>query len=232
MPLLNQLVCFQWLMSGTPSLFYFQRLLDPCRHVSYVRRPQETHQSPENYQPLADWRVRFKLCFAQMNDSCRLSICLLCWAFQSFPNPALLPVVPWQEALLLTILWTHSTTFVFVSSTESPFYWILPILTPSCPKAIITFFFSLPGQSPSSACMHAKLLQSCLSLLQLKDHSPPGSSVSELHQVNQWNLCCHGLCSRRKEDCVWYFLILLQHLSWCWFHSRHSANSHCGFKCI
>ena len=157
MPLLNQLVCFQWLMSGTPSLFYFQRLLDPCRHVSYVRRPQETHQSPENYQPLADWRVRFKLCFAQMNDSCRLSICLLCWAFQSFPNPALLPEVPWQEALLLTILWTHSTTFVFVSSTESPFYWILPILTPSCPKAIITFFFFLFQDSLHQvrACMRS-----------------------------------------------------------------------------
>ena len=55
MPLLNQLVCFQWLMSGTPTLFlYFQRLLDPCHHVSYVRRPQETQQSPEKYQSLVD----------------------------------------------------------------------------------------------------------------------------------------------------------------------------------
>ena len=87
----------------------------------------------------------------------------------------------------------------------------------SCPKAIITmflFFFSSSRiQSPSSACMHAKLLQSCLTLLQSKDHSPPGSSVHELHQVNQWILCCYGLCSWRKEDCVWYVLILLQYLS-------------------
>ena len=120
-------------------------------------------------------------------------------------------------------------SFPLQSLLSTGFY---PFWLPPAPRLLLHFFFSLPGQSPSSACMHAKLLQSCLSLLQLKDHSPPGSSVSELHRVNQWNLCCHGLCSRRKEDCVWYFLILLQHLSWCWFHSRHSANSHCGFKCI
>ena len=103
----------------------------------------------------------------------------------------------------------------------------------SCPKAIITiFFFSSRTQSPSSACLRAKLLQSCLTLLEPKDHSPPGFSVHELHQVNQWILCCRGLCSWRKGHCVWSFLILLQHLSSCWFHSRRSANSHCGFKCI
>ena len=232
MPLLNQLVCFQWLMSGTPSLFYFQRLLDPCRHVSYVRRPQETHQSPENYQPLADWRVRFKL------------FCSNEWLLQAFHLPPVLSFPVFPEPCLtswgpmagsssldypvntfhnLCVRFLYRVSFLldfthFDSLLPQGYYYI--------------FFFSLPGQSPSSACMHAKLLQSCLSLLQLKDHSPPGSSVSELHRVNQWNLCCHGLCSRRKEDCVWYFLILLQHLSCCWFHSRHSANSHCGFKCI
>ena len=38
-----------------------------------------------------------------------------------------------------------------------------------------------------SACMHARLLQSCLTLCDPMDHSPPGSSVCGILQEKYWS---------------------------------------------
>ena len=86
----------------------------------------------------------------------------------------------WRSALALLLLLLSRFTHVRLCATPQTAAHQAPL---SLGFSRQEHWSGSPFPSPMHACMHAKLLQSCLTLCDPMDSSPPGSSVHRLLQA-------------------------------------------------
>lgn len=223
MPLLNQLLCFHGLMPGPPSpCLCLDLLRDPCPDPSWVRRLRKFNWAKRS--------INLKLCIG----SNFITICSNEWLlyalhFDPLPVLSLLLDLPHSHCLssgslchgpasLLSVLWTHSRTYVCVLFFlfSLLFYWVLPIL-----EVLLEFTFCM---KPFTTSLNFFLLQdtvyACKSVNSVLSCTVHPSLLSSWMEAS-W----------RKEACVWYFFMPHWGLTQCWLHSRHLMNSHEWVKC-
>ena len=115
------------------------------------------------------------------------------------PSKSLILNLQCREGVLHTLHWNH-TPEIFLNYRFQDSNLTHPDLTSLCKAWAYEFLNSIPGDSDihwglritsleipiewfESSCMPAKLLQSCPTLCNPKDCSPPGSSVLEILQA-------------------------------------------------
>ena len=119
-------------------------------------------------------------------------------------------LIPFQEqisrftALLFLSYLSHCETIDLLSPASA---WIKPLGTPAFKEP---FFFIL------HECVHVKSLQSCLTLCDPMDHSPPGSSVHEIIQARilEWVATPFSRASSwpRDQTCASYVSYIVRQI--------------------